>query len=89
MFVRIKKNRGYSYLQIVESRREGKSVKQRVLATLGQYDALAASGKYVDDLNRRDEIDGILIQLPLPARSTPKSCSTPSIRPRTWMAFTR
>jgi transposase len=51
MFVRIKKNRGYSYLQIVESRREGKSVKQRVLATLGQYEALAASGK-IDDLTR-------------------------------------
>ena len=51
MFVRIKKNREYSYLQIVESRREGKSVKQRVLATLGQYDALAASGK-IDDLAR-------------------------------------
>ena len=45
MFVRVKKNREYSYLQIVESRREGKSVKQRVLATLGQYDALAAAGK--------------------------------------------
>jgi hypothetical protein len=51
MFVRVKKNREYSYLQIVESRREGKSVKQRVLATLGQYDALAASGK-IDDLAR-------------------------------------
>lgn len=51
MFVRIKKNREYSYFQIVESRREGKSVKQRVLATLGQYDALAASGK-IDDLAR-------------------------------------
>src|ERR1700690_1666468 len=51
MFVRIKKNRDYSYLQIVESRREGKSVKQRVIATLGQYDALAASGK-IDDLAR-------------------------------------
>ena len=41
MFVRIKKNREYSYLQIVESKREGSSVKQRVLATLGQYDELA------------------------------------------------
>jgi len=51
MFVRIKKNRGYSYLQIVESKRDGTSVKQRVLATLGQYDTLAASGK-IDDLAR-------------------------------------
>ncbi len=51
MFVRIKKNREYSYLQIVESKREGSSVKQRVLATLGQYDTLLTSGK-IDDLTR-------------------------------------
>ena len=51
MFVRVKKNREYSYLQIVESRREGKSVKQRVIATLGQYDTLVTSGK-IDDLVR-------------------------------------
>lgn len=51
MFVRVKKNREYSYLQIVESKREGRSVKQRVLATLGQYDTLITSGK-IDDLAR-------------------------------------
>ena len=33
MFVRIKNSHGYKYLQIVESKREGKKVKQRVLAT--------------------------------------------------------
>ena len=51
MFVRIKKSHGYKYLQIVESKREGKKVKQRVLTTLGQIDALSASGK-IDDLTR-------------------------------------
>ena len=51
MFVRIKNSHGYKYLQIVESKREGKKVKQRVLATLGQLDALSASGK-IDDLTR-------------------------------------
>jgi hypothetical protein len=51
MFVRIKKSHGYRYLQIVESKREGKKVKQRVLTTLGQLDALSASGK-IDDLTR-------------------------------------
>ena len=40
MFVRVKNSHGYKYLQIVESKREGKKVKQRVLATLGQLDAL-------------------------------------------------
>ncbi len=51
MFVRIKNSHGYKYLQIVESKREGKKVKQRVLTTLGQLDALAASGK-IDALTR-------------------------------------
>jgi hypothetical protein len=51
MFVRIKKSHGYKYLQIVESKREGKKVKQRVLTTLGQLDALSESGK-IDDLTR-------------------------------------
>jgi hypothetical protein len=51
MFVRVKKSHGYKYLQIVESKREGKKVKQRVLTTLGQVDALSASGK-IDDLTR-------------------------------------
>jgi hypothetical protein len=51
MFVRVKNSHGYKYLQIVESKREGKKVKQRVLATLGQLDALSASGK-IDDLTR-------------------------------------
>ncbi len=45
MFVRIKNSRGYKYLQIVENKREGKKVKQRVLTTLGQFDALRRSGK--------------------------------------------
>ena len=49
MFVRVKNSHGYKYLQIVESKREGAKVKQRVLATLGQLDALSASGK-IDDL---------------------------------------
>ena len=51
MFVRVKKTKGYRYLQIVESQREGKKVSQRVLATLGQVDELTASGK-IDDLTQ-------------------------------------
>jgi hypothetical protein len=51
MFVRVKNSHGYKYLQIVESKREGKKVKQRVLTTLGQLNALSASGK-IDDLTR-------------------------------------
>ena len=51
MFVRIKNSHGYKYLQIVESKREGKKVKQRVLTTLGQLEPLRSSGK-IDDLTR-------------------------------------
>jgi transposase len=51
MFVRIKDSHGYKYLQIVESIRNGSKVRQRVLATLGQYDPLKDSGK-LDDLVR-------------------------------------
>jgi hypothetical protein len=51
LFVRIKNSHGYKYLQIVESRRVGPKVKQRVIATLGQVDALLSSGK-LDDLTR-------------------------------------
>ena len=51
MFVRVKKTKGYRYLQIVESQREGKKVSQHVLATLGQVDDLTASGK-IDDLTQ-------------------------------------
>jgi hypothetical protein len=51
MFVRTKTTHGYTYLQIVENRREGSKIKQHVYATLGQMEALVASGK-IDDLAR-------------------------------------
>lgn len=55
MFVRVKRSgRGeqkHEYLQIVESRREGAKVRQKVLATLGRRDALTADGT-LDNLIR-------------------------------------
>ena len=42
MFARIKKSGRYQYLQIVENRREGSKVRQRVVATLGRMDRLGA-----------------------------------------------
>jgi len=51
MFVRVKKTGNYSYVQIVENHREGTTVKQRVVATIGQYEELSSSGK-LDDLAR-------------------------------------
>jgi hypothetical protein len=45
MFARIKKSGPYQYVQIVESRREGPKVRQRVIATVGRLDKLNASGE--------------------------------------------
>lgn len=44
MFIRIKGTEPYRYLQVVENRREGDRVVQRVLCTLGRVDQLLASG---------------------------------------------
>jgi len=48
MFVRVKRSGSgklqHEYLQIVESRREGAKVRQRVVATLGRKDTLVADG---------------------------------------------
>ena len=44
MFVRLKKTGNYKYLQIVQTYREGKKVKQRVISTLGRLEELQAKG---------------------------------------------
>ncbi len=45
MYFRRKTSAGRAYLQIVESRREGASVRQQVIATLGRIDELQESGQ--------------------------------------------
>ncbi|MCF7669084.1 MAG: hypothetical protein K9N48_04825 [Verrucomicrobia bacterium] len=45
MYFCIKRTGAYPYLQIVDSFREGKTVKQRVLMTVGRLDVLQQSGK--------------------------------------------
>jgi transposase len=45
MFARIKKSGKYEYLQVVENRREGPKVNQRVIATLGRLDQMHAKGE--------------------------------------------
>ena len=44
MFVREKKIKGYSYLYLVESVREGKRTKQRIIKNLGRKDVVLANG---------------------------------------------
>ena len=45
MYFRRKTSAGRAYLQIVESRRDGDQVRQQVIATLGRFDELQASGR--------------------------------------------
>ena len=45
MYFRRKTSGGRAYLQIVASRREGDQVRQQVIATLGRYEDLQASGQ--------------------------------------------
>ncbi len=45
MFARIKKSGKYEYLQVVENRRVGPKVNQRVIATLGRLDQMHAKGE--------------------------------------------
>lgn len=46
MFFRVKRTGPYAYLQIVESHRDGRHVRQRVLSTLGRLDLLQSSGQF-------------------------------------------
>ena len=45
MYFRRKTSGGRAYLQIVESKRQGDQVRQQVIATLGRYEDLQASGQ--------------------------------------------
>jgi len=45
MYFRRETSAGRAYLQIVESRRDGDQVRQQVIATLGRFDELQASGQ--------------------------------------------
>ncbi|MCD4693670.1 MAG: IS1634 family transposase [Calditrichales bacterium] len=53
MYTRIKKSGKYEYLQICRSIREGKKVKQHVIATIGR----------MDQLNDKGEIEGLVRSL--------------------------
>jgi hypothetical protein len=49
VFFRKKVNKGHTYIQLVENRREGGRTRQRQLASLGRLDELQASGS-LDEL---------------------------------------
>jgi methylenetetrahydrofolate dehydrogenase (NADP+)/methenyltetrahydrofolate cyclohydrolase len=62
-----------------------RSVEHRLPATTGQDELLAL----IAALNADATIDGILVQLPLPAQIDAGKCSTRSTRPRMSMASIR
>jgi hypothetical protein len=45
MYFRRKTSAGRTYLQIVESRRDGDQVRQQLIATLRRFEELPASGR--------------------------------------------
>jgi transposase len=77
MFFRLKKSGPRSYLQIVENRRDGRAVRQPVIATVGRIDELAARGGLATLLAsgaRLCEQVMLLSALENPEQSTRLSC---------------
>ena len=56
MYFRRKTSAGRAYLQIVESRRDGDQVRQQVIATLGRFEDLQASGQLARKMHRLGRI---------------------------------
>jgi len=50
MYLKVVKSKGYEYLKFVESYREGKQVKQRVVANLGRLDILLQHNVLIEKL---------------------------------------
>jgi hypothetical protein len=79
MYFRRKTSAGRAYLQIVESRRTGDQVRQQVIATLGRYEDLQASGQLDRLSTKADASHGMkfLYRTPrkiAPTRQTPQNC---------------
>ncbi len=69
VFFRTKSSSHYTYLQLVEGFRQGKKVRQRVIATLGRLDQLQASGaldRLLQSGARLSEHSAVLSALPPP-----------------------
>ena len=74
MFVRLKKTGSYQYLQIVQTYREGKKVKQRVISTLGRLEELQEKGEIESIITSLSKYSQEVIMC-LTGRSDPKSVS--------------
>ena len=72
MFVRVKKTGEYQYLQIVQTYREGRKVKQRVVSTLGRLDKLQEKGEVDGIINSLSKYSSNVLML-LTSKSLPES----------------
>ena len=101
MFFRVKKSGPRAYVQIVESRRIGSTVRQSVIANLGRAEVLIASGalaallasgaKLTDQvllLQALDQDDGSLA-LDAKRIGGSRGCGKSSASARCWMACWR
>ncbi len=74
MFVRLKKTGNYQYLQIVQTYREGKKVKQKVISTLGRLEELQEKGEIESIITSLSKYSQEVLMC-LTGRSDPKSVS--------------
>jgi len=70
MFARIKKSGRNEYLQLVENRREGKKISQRVVATIGRMDELQAGGSIETIIRSLSRLSEKIVMI-LSARDNP------------------
>ena len=74
MFVRLKKTGSYQYLQIVQTYREGKKVKQRVISTLCRLEELQEKGNIESIITSLSKYSQEVLMC-LTGRGDPKSVS--------------
>jgi len=74
MFVRLKKTGSYQYLQIVQTYREGRKVKQRVISTLGRLEELQEKGDIESIITSLSKYSQEVLMC-LTGRGDPKSVS--------------
>ena len=87
MFSRVKKSGQYEYLQIVENRKVGGKVRQRVVATIGRLDQLHAKGQVetlIRSLSRYSERVLLVLSGKSQARTESKMIGPALIFERLW-----
>ncbi len=87
MFTRIKRSGKYEYLQICESKREGKRIKQRVVSTIGRMDRLKERGtieQLVHFLAKYSEKVMLVLSRKSNPKATVKKIGTSLIFERLW-----